>query len=75
MGRRFFSTFLVMLVVAAIFPLQADAAPCAPTLLMVSPTGCTSIECDLAYSITELRTGRTTCYYDNCGVVYIENCR
>ncbi len=72
MRKRLF--LALMILVGAIAPQRAHAA-CAQELVMVSPSGCTAVYCNLAYEVTELRSGRRTCYYENCGVVYIENCK
>jgi hypothetical protein len=72
--RRRLIGLLMVLAVFTIIPPRATAASCVQTLVMVSPSGCTAVYCDLAYEVAELRTGRKPCYYDNCGVVYVENC-
>ncbi|MGN6185928.1 MAG: hypothetical protein ACTHQM_20020 [Thermoanaerobaculia bacterium] len=66
---------LATLAFVAFLPSNTEAAICQQELVMVSPSGCTAVYCDLVGSITDLNTGRTKCYYDNCGVVYIENCK
>lgn len=72
MTRRLMLLSLLVFVLTSAAP-QVEAG-CAGELVMVSPTGCTAVYCDLQAEVRELDgSGRYRCYYGNCSIVSVDS--